>query len=122
MRSYDNDFLIDGNPILSTDEGVTIGLEDLDSDESGRDESGVMHRIILREKVMTWGLAYSTLTLEEWAYMDSLFRGKSTFTVSTLDLEGSPVSYTAYCSKMGLKLYNKRTGLFKGLSFNIIEC
>jgi len=46
MRGYDFDFLIDGRPILLPDGGVEINLEDLDSAESGRDESGVMHRIV----------------------------------------------------------------------------
>ena len=122
MRSYDNDFLIDGKPILVPDEGVEIGLEDLDSDESGRDESGVMHRIVLRYGVMTWKLSYSSLTLEEWKYMRGLFAGKAEFTVKTLDLDGTEKTYTAYCSKMSLALHNKKTGRFKGLSFSIIEC
>ena len=73
MRPYDNEFLIDGQPVLVPDEGVQINLEDLDSSESGRDESGVMHRIVVREKVRKYSLPYGLITKEEYTYMMSLF-------------------------------------------------
>ena len=122
MRKYDFDFLIDGQPILMPDEGVEINLEDLDSSESGRDESGVMHRIVLREKVRKYGLPYAYLTREEYLYTMSLFQGKPTFEVKKREPDGSEIVLTAYCSKVGITLQNKRTGLYKNLKISIIEC
>ena len=122
MRQYDDDFLIDGKPILLPDEGIGINLEDLDSEESGRDESGVMHRIIIREKVRKYSLPYGLLTKEEYMYLTSLFAGKPTFEVQKREPDGTTVRFSAYCSKMGITLQNKRTGLYKGLTLNIIEC
>lgn len=122
MRKYDTDFLIDLRPILVPDAGVQINLEDLDSSESGRDESGVMHRIVLREKVRKYTLQYGTLTQEEYTYLMSLFAGKPTFEVEKREPDGQTVTFTAYCSKVGISLYNKRIGLYKNLNLNIIEC
>lgn len=122
MRKHDFDFMIDGRPIFIPDEGVQINLEDLDSSESGRDESGVMHRIVLREKVRKYSLPYGTLTRDEYLYLMSLFAGKPTFEVEKREPDGQMVTFTAYCSKVGISLYNKRTGLYKNLTLNIIEC
>lgn len=116
------DFLIDDKPILSPDAGVTISLADLDSDDSGRDESGFMHRVVLREGVKTWGLSYSFLTAEEYLYVTGLFKGKSMFTVTYRDVDGSKATCTAYCAKHSIVYQNARTGLYKNLKFNIIEC
>ena len=122
MRGYDYDFLIDSQPILLTDAGVQINLEDLDSSESGRDESGVMHRIVLREKVRKYSLPYETLSKDEYMYMLSLFAGKPTFEVTKREPDGQIVKFTAYCSKVGISLFNKRTGEYKSMTLNIIEC
>ena len=68
MRGKTNLYLIDGKPVLVPDEGVSESYEDLDSDASGRDQSGIMHRSLIREKVGTWGFSYASLTAEEWKY------------------------------------------------------
>lgn len=122
MRLFDYDFQIDGKPILMPDEDVDISKADLDSEDSGRDESGVMHRQVVREKVLTMNLAYGVLTREEYLYMESLFAGKPEFTVEYLDRDGLPARTTAYCSKLSVVLHNARTGLYKNLKFSIIEC
>lgn len=122
MRQFDHDFLIDHQPILVPDEGVQINLEDLDSSESGRDESGVMHRVVLREKVRKYSLPYGVLSQKDYVYLMSLFAGKPTFEVEKREPDGQVVTFTAYCSKVGISLYNKRTGLYKNLTLNIIEC
>lgn len=122
MRKFDFDFMIDNRPILLPDAGVQINMEDLDSSESGRDESGVMHRIVLREKVRKYSLPYGTLTRDEYLYLMSLFAGKPTFEVEKREPDGQMVTFTAYCSKVGISLHNKRTGLYKNLTLNIIEC
>lgn len=118
----DYEFLIDGQPVLAPDAGVQISESDLDSEDSGRDESGYMHRIVAREKVKTWGLQYSFLTEEEYRYQMSLFAGKPTFTVTYRDLDDNEASTTAYCSTASITLQNRRTKQYKNLKFNIIEC
>ena len=40
---------------------------------------GVMHRIVVREKVGTWGFTYSRLTDAQYAYLVGLFAGKAQF-------------------------------------------
>ena len=80
MRAYDFEYQIDGRPMLVPDAGVGISFTDLDADDTGRDESGYMHREVLRERVRTWSFSYAFLTHEEYQYIMSLFSGKPTFT------------------------------------------
>lgn len=122
MRQYYFDFLIDGQPILAPDEDVTISYEDLDSEESGRDEGGYMHRIVLREGVKKIPLSYAFLNREEYLYMESLFRGKPSFQVECRDEHGTPMQFTAYRSKHSITISNVKTGTRKNYNFSIIEC
>ena len=121
IRGYDTGYKVDGVPLLTPYEGVEISLSDLDASDSGRDESGVMHRIVVREKVRTFGFSYAVLDAEDYAYLLGLFSGKSTFTFSYSE-NGATKSCVAYCSKVSGALHNQRTGLYKNLKFNIIEC
>ena len=122
MRKPYFDFLIDGQPVLLPDQGVSFGAEDMETEDSGTDESGVFHRFLLREKVRSFSLSYDLLTLEEYQYIRSLIRGKTTFTVRYWDPEGKPVTLQAYCSGYSLTLRNARLGLFQGLKLDIQEC
>ncbi len=122
MRSLYNYFLIDGKPILTPDAGMELSREDLDSAESGRDESGVMHRFVLRYGVRKWSPSYAVLTEEEYVYMLSLIQGKSEFRVTYRDETGTRKSGVAYCSKTSILLYDQKAGLYKNFKLNIIEC
>lgn len=122
MRRCDFEFLIDGQPILVPDADVEISYEDLDSEESGRDESGFMHRIVLRERVKKIPLSYAYLNREEYLYMESLFRGKTSFRVDCRDETGLPVHFTAYRSKHTITISNIKTGIHRNYGFSIIEC
>ena len=122
MRKLYYDFLIDGKPVLMPDEGLSIGVSDMETEDSGTDESGVMHRFLLREKVRSFGLAYDTLNLEEYRYMRSLVQGKTTFGVKYRDPDGQLTELTAYCTGYSIALHNARLGLFKGLKLEILEC
>lgn len=121
MRLFE-DYKIDGKPMLVPDADVSLSFSDLDSSDSGRDESGVMHRIVVRHRVGTWGFNYSQLTAEEYKYMRSLFEGKSEFAFTYRDLDGYLVETKAYCSNDSITYHNARLGLYKNLKFNIIEC
>lgn len=122
MRKYDYEYQIDRKPMLTPDAGVEISFSDLDSEESGRDEGGFMHRSVLRSGLRTWGFSYAVLTTEEYRYLSTLIQGKSTFQFSFQGLDGKPAECRAYCAKSSITLYNRRSGLYKNLKFNIIEC
>lgn len=122
MRKFDYDFLIDGKPVLAADEGIEISRSDLDSEDTGRDESGALHRIVLRERVKTWTLNYGHLTRDEYAYMLSLLEGKPTFEVTFRDISSEESTTIAYCSNDSISYVNRRTGLYKNFRIKIIEC
>ena len=122
MRAYDFEYQIDNRPMLVPDAGVGIAFTDLDGDDTGRDESGYMHRDVLRERVRTWSFSYAILSHEEYQYIMSLFSGKPTFTFKHRGLDGQEEEVRAYSSKSSITLYNRRTGLYKNMQFNIIEC
>lgn len=124
MRKTTDLFLIDGQPILAPDENVEISLEDIDASDSGRDESGVMHRFVVRQGVGKWTFSYACLTREEYAYMERLFAGKATFGFTYPDCadSGQPREITAYRSKHGILWQSAATGQFRNYSFSIIGC
>lgn len=121
-RKFCRDFLIDGRPILEPDAGVEIEETDLEDPDSGCDESGVMHPIILRHGLKSTTLFYSCLTRAEYQYMESLFAGKSQFQVDYWEAETLPVRFVARRPKHTVSSYNDKTGLRKNYKFIIIEC
>lgn len=124
MRATSDFFQVNGKPLLVPDEEVGFNYEDLDDASSGRDESGVMHRMVVRFKVGSWSFSYSHLTEEEKAYMEGLFGESATFQFthpSRLDTSVLETT-TCYRSKYGISWKNARTGLWSGYSFNIIQC
>lgn len=110
-------FLVDGQPMPIPDEDVEVRYEDIDAAAAGRDESGVMHRIPVRQNVCSWGFNYSILTQEEKAYLDDLFAGKATFQFTA---EGK--THTCYRSGVNVTWKSVRTGLWRGYGFTVIEC
>lgn len=124
MRVKSDLFTINGKPFLAPDENVAVSYEDIDSDESGRDEAGYMHRVVVRYKVGTWSFEFSHLTEEEKQYMESLFPDAPDFEFghpSRKDANVQEVT-TAYRSKYGIVWRNARTGIWNNYKFNIIEC
>lgn len=124
MRAKTELFKINGKPMLVPDEEMAVSYEDLDSSDSGRDESGYMHRIPVRYKVASWPFMYSSLTEEEKQYMESLFPDAPDFEFThpdRLDASKSVVS-RCYRSKYGISWKNAITGDWRNYSFNIIEC
>ena len=124
MRAKTNLFLINGQPMLAPDADASVNYEDLDSSDSGRDQSGVMHRVVVRYKVPSWSFTYSHLTEEEKRYMEGLFPDEPTFTFTHPDrLDASKLVETVcYRSKYGIVWKNASTGLWSGYAFNIISC
>ena len=124
MREFTYLFTINGKPMLAPDEEVGFNYEDLDSSDSGRDESGIMHRVVVRYKVPSWSFSYSNLTEEEKQYMERLFPDAPTFQFGHPGrVDSLPTEVTeCYRSKYGISWKNARTGLWSGYSFNIISC
>ena len=116
-------FKINGKPMLIPDADLGFSYEDLDAADSGRDEAGYMHRIVVRYKVGSMPFSYSALSDEDYRYMESLFPDEPDFEFTHPDrITGEPVTTTCYRSKYSISWYNAKMGLWKNYAFNIIEC
>ena len=124
MRQKVDFYQVDGQPMPAPDEEPEFSFSDLDASDSGRDESGVMHRIVLREKVGTWSFSYAHLSDEDLAYLRNLFAGKAqfTFTHPVFGSSNATESCTAYMSQYSAVWKNQRTGQWRNFKFNIIQC
>lgn len=114
-------FLVDGQPVVIPDGGLSLGLSELESADSGRDESGVMHRFLVRQGVEHWDFVYTQLTAAEYAYMESLFAGKNTVQF-TCPGEGAPRTVTAYRSKHTVRWQSATDGIYRDYQFRIQTC
>ena len=121
-RDFCYEYFVDSKPLLAPDMNVNITENDLDASDSGRDEAGYMHRIVIRSGVKTWEFVYSVLDAEDYEYIHSLFNGKAHFVFSYRNSDGSISTTNAYSSKRSITLRNHATGEYKNLKFNIIEC
>lgn len=124
MRPTIDQFKINGKPLLAPDEGVGFSYEDLDTDDTGRDESGYMHRIVARHKVGSWAFSYAALSEEEKAYMEGLFPDAPDFEFTHPDRKDASqlVVSTCYRSKFSISWYNAKTGQWRNYGFTIVEC
>lgn len=124
MRAKTELFKINGTAMLAPDSQVELSFQDLDASDAGRDESGFMHRIVVRHKVPSWKFTYSHLTEEERRYMEGLFGEEATFLFTHPDrLDASRTVQTrCYRSQYGISWQNARTGLWSNYSFSIIAC
>lgn len=117
-------FKINGKPMFAPDSNVDFSYEDLDDSDSGRDESGYMHRIVVRYKVMTGSFVFSYISDEDMQYMESLFPDEPDFDFtrpSRLD-PNTPVTTRCYRTKYGISWRNAKTGDWRNYKFNIVEC
>jgi hypothetical protein len=124
MRPFTNLFLINGKPMLAPDADVGVSYTDLDADDSGRDEAGYMHRIVMRYKVGTWSFEYASITEAEKRYLEELFGDSPDFEFTRPDRLNAEkqVTVKAYRSKYSNAWHNARTGQWRNYKFNIIEC
>ncbi len=124
MNTVTDLYQIDGKSMLAPDMGVEMSFADLDSADSGRDQSGVMHRIMVRSKVGVWNFCYSFLTQEEYAYMLGILpkTGHFTFTYPKPEDCTQTETCTAYLSGYSIVWQSNRTKLYRNLKFSIIAC
>lgn len=118
--TFFNGFAVDGKPLLAPDAGVELKRQDLDAADAGRDESGVMHRLVIRSRVKSWEFRYGALTSAEYAYLQSLLTSGFTFTYPGPD--GSVQTCQAYCSGESITYFDARLGQYKNYRFTITEC
>lgn len=108
--------LIGEKPLPVPDADVVITENDLDSEDTGRDESGYMHRLVLRKSVRTWEFPYAVLSAEDYDYIRSLV-SEPEFSVNFWGY-----ACTAYCSSNSATLRNAVTGDYRDFKLKIIEC
>lgn len=123
MRKKTDLFLIDGQPMLAPDENLQITAEDVEAVDSVRDESGFLHRFVVRQGVETWNFSYDYLTGEEYAYMEQLFAGKESFQFTYPHCGiGEAKVITACRREHGIQWQSAATGQFRNYKFSIIAC
>ncbi|MBE6943300.1 MAG: hypothetical protein E7453_03440 [Ruminococcaceae bacterium] len=117
-------YAIDGRFLLTPDAGVQMQFTDLDDGESGRDERGYMHRKVLRHKVKKWQFCYGVLSQEEYRYMRSVLSAGGAFRFSYPDPDdpSRTAETTAYLSEYGIVWQCAKSGLYRNLKFDVIEC
>ena len=121
-RAFLDNWKIDGVAMLSPDDGgLTVKRKNLLSSDSGDDEGGFYHPIVLRADVKEWEFLYSALTGEEYDYMENLFLGKSKFELTCED-GGSVKTYTAHRKSSSAVWKSRITGEYRNYGFTIIEC
>jgi hypothetical protein len=116
-----NLFQIDGQPLLIPDEGLSLGRTDTESADSGRDESGTLHRFLLGAGVEHWDFVYGRLTAAEYAYMEGLFAGKNTFQF-TCPGSTTARTVTAYRSRHTVRWQSAADGTYRDYQFRIQTC
>lgn len=123
MRGTTDLFLIDGQPIVVPDSNLKLQLQDLESSDSGRDESAVMHRFLARQGVGRWTFSYKEITAEEYAYMELLFADAAEFLFTRPDTRtGAQVTTKCYRSGHRIGWSNAAAGQFQNYQFEIAEC
>lgn len=119
-RNYDYSHLIDSFPMLVPDNAIEITYDD--EDAGCFDESGYYHRIIKRFNRKKWRFKYAILTKEEFVYLRSLFNEKQDFHFAFLNEMNDVEIVRAYCKPVSVVYQSKRSGLYKNLTLEIVEC
>ena len=122
MNTITELFKINGQPMLAPDAGVEVSYSDLDAADSGRDEAGYMHRLVVRHKIPTWQFSYTHLTAEEYAYLRALLPREGTFVFSYPNEDGQVEETEAYLSKYTVLWQDLTRGIYRNLKFSIIGC
>ena len=119
-RALDNLHLVGDSPMLMPDIDVEIIYEDIDTGDY--DESGFYHRMIKRFDKRTWKFKYAALTAEEFAYLRSLIKNKASFPFTFYNEDNEKESVLAFCKPVSIVYQSKRSGLYKNLIIEIVEC
>lgn len=110
-------FQIDGKPLPVPDADISMSFEDLDAPQSGRDESGFMHRIQVRRKVGVWEFSYSVLDGETYRYLREILPAGGSFRFTCPEGE-----VEAYLSRYSIVWHSAKTDTYRNLKFSVIQC
>lgn len=118
---------IDGKPLPEPTESADIQFTDIESSDSGSDETGVYHREVLRYGVLTASLEYSYLDNADCAYLLGLLQNKTTFQFTCPVASDSTdvtqtITRTCYCSNYGAALQRLKAGVWRDMTLEIKEC
>lgn len=116
-------FLINGNPILVPDNELGESYEDVDAAETGRDETGHMHRFPVIYKCGKWSFEYNLMTKEDYMFMEALFPDEGNFQFTRPSRRNPDVMVTTSCyrSKYSISWFSPKRGMYRNYKFNIIE-
>ena len=123
-RTKTNLYQVNGVPLLAPDNEVGDSYEDIDAPDTGRDETGRMHRNVVLYKVGKWSFEYGLMTKEDYMYNESVFPEAGTFMFTRPSRTNPDVSVTTECyrSKYSISYFSPRRGRWRNYKFNIIEC
>ena len=124
MRDKSELFTVNGSPLYIPDSPMTATFSDIRSSDSGMDESGVTHNIVIRKNIGKWNFVYGSITEEEKNYIEGLFGDGEIFTFgypSRVD-SSKKVTCNAYRTSYGIAFYDMGQGLWKNYKFTICEC
>ena len=118
---------IDGQNLPEPTETAKINFSDIESSDSGADESGVYHREVLRFGVLSCTLTYGYLDNADCAYLLDLLKNKTTFEFtcpaasSAADVTDT-ITRTCYCANYGAALQRLQAGVWRDMGLQIQEC
>lgn len=117
---------INGTHIYPPDE-LSISAMDIDSEETQRDESAYMHRVVLRRKVKTFAFEYGMMDWDDTESMEALLN-HDTIQFTYVADDGDEYTIEAYCSGIQKVLLEDHATehdhkrMYKSFSFTLIEC
>lgn len=118
---------IDGQNLPEPTETAKINFSDIESSDSGADESGVYHREVLRFGVLSCTLTYGYLDNADCAYLLDLLKNKTTFEFtcpaasSAADVTDT-ITRICYCANYGAALQRLQAGVWRDMELQIQEC
>lgn len=122
MRDFHYEYMVDGKPLLVADADVQITVYDVESGDSGKDESKVIHRKLAQKKMRQHIFSFFHATEADYKYLETLLLGKSSFIFSYRKAGGSIRKATGYCEKVSGYLHDSKRQIYKKVKFTIEEC
>lgn len=110
-------YQINGKSLPAPDAGLEMSFEDIDGPSAGRDESGYMHRDVVRRKVGVWNFRYSHMDRQTWQYLMEVMPTGGSFTFTAPEK-----TCNAYLSAYAAAYESVVTGRYRDVKFSIIEC
>ena len=115
-------YMIGDRPLPAPDGGLEMSFEDIDGPSAGRDESGYMHRDVVRRKVGVWNFRYSYMDRQTWEYLISVMPLEGSFSFTYPGADGKTATCTAYLSAYSAAWESAATGTYRDVKFSIIQC